>query len=208
MLSIAPAVRDHAPRRSVGQASPQSTPRCAAKRRRPMADGREGQQGREALIRPATSTHARSDRGGAPAVRPPGELHRWARPRSRRCRRDLPEVAFAGRSNVGKSSLVNALTGRRTLARISNTPGRTRQINFFDLDERADAGRPAGLRLRPGVAKAMIRSAGRTWRGLSARPPDLAARLPADRRPPRHQGGRPRGHGRPRHGRASPTRSC
>jgi len=46
------------------------------------------------------------------------------------------EVAFAGRSNVGKSSLVNALTGRRTLARISNTPGRTRQINFFDLDTR------------------------------------------------------------------------
>ena len=48
----------------------------------------------------------------------------------------LPEIAFAGRSNVGKSSLVNALTGRRTLARTSNTPGRTRQINFFDLDER------------------------------------------------------------------------
>jgi len=48
----------------------------------------------------------------------------------------LPEVAFAGRSNVGKSSLVNALTGRRTLARISNTPGRTRQVNFFDLGGR------------------------------------------------------------------------
>src|SRR5258706_1432744 len=45
----------------------------------------------------------------------------------------LPEIAFVGRSNVGKSSLVNALTGRRTLARISNTPGRTRQINFFRL---------------------------------------------------------------------------
>ena len=43
------------------------------------------------------------------------------------------EIAFAGRSNVGKSSLVNALTGRRTLARISNTPGRTQQLNFFDL---------------------------------------------------------------------------
>jgi len=48
----------------------------------------------------------------------------------------LPEIAFAGRSNVGKSSLVNALTGRRMLARTSITPGRTRQINFFDLGGR------------------------------------------------------------------------
>ena len=48
----------------------------------------------------------------------------------------LPEIAFAGRSNVGKSSLVNALTGRKTLARVSNTPGRTREINFFRLDDR------------------------------------------------------------------------
>ncbi|NIA71280.1 YihA family ribosome biogenesis GTP-binding protein [Pelagibius litoralis] len=48
----------------------------------------------------------------------------------------LSEVAFAGRSNVGKSSLVNALTGRKTLARTSNTPGRTRLLNFFELGER------------------------------------------------------------------------
>ena len=48
----------------------------------------------------------------------------------------LPEIAIAGRSNVGKSSLVNALTGRRALARTSNTPGRTRELNFFDLDGR------------------------------------------------------------------------
>ncbi|MSO70942.1 MAG: YihA family ribosome biogenesis GTP-binding protein [Alphaproteobacteria bacterium] len=48
----------------------------------------------------------------------------------------LPEIAFAGRSNVGKSSLVNALTGRSTLARVSKTPGRTRQLNFFELGRR------------------------------------------------------------------------
>jgi GTP-binding protein len=46
------------------------------------------------------------------------------------------EVAFAGRSNVGKSSLVNALTGRKTLARTSHTPGRTQQLNFFDIGGR------------------------------------------------------------------------
>lgn len=45
----------------------------------------------------------------------------------------LPEVAFAGRSNVGKSSLINALCNRKNLARASNTPGRTQEINFFDL---------------------------------------------------------------------------
>ena len=52
-----------------------------------------------------------------------------------------PEVAFAGRSNVGKSSLLNALTNRNGLARTSNTPGRTQEINFFDVGE------PVHLRL-------------------------------------------------------------
>ena len=54
---------------------------------------------------------------------------------------DVPEIAFAGRSNVGKSSLLNALTNRNKLARTSNTPGRTQELNFFDV------GQPLRLRL-------------------------------------------------------------
>ena len=51
-------------------------------------------------------------------------------------RHERPEIAFAGRSNVGKSSLLNQLAGRHGLARVSKTPGRTQQLNFFDIDDK------------------------------------------------------------------------
>ena len=75
---------------------------------------------------------------------------------------ELPEVAFAGRSNVGKSSLVNALTGRRTLARTSNTPGRTQLLNFFDLGGRLVLVDLPGY----GYARAS-KTAIRQWTGLT-----------------------------------------
>jgi GTP-binding protein len=75
----------------------------------------------------------------------------------------LPEIAFAGRSNVGKSSLVNALTGRRTLARVSSKPGHTRQINFFDLGGRLF------LTDLPGYGFAQVsRSMKETWQDLAS----------------------------------------
>jgi GTP-binding protein len=54
------------------------------------------------------------------------------------------EIAFAGRSNVGKSSLINALTGVKELARASNTPGRTRELNFFNIADRLCQGAEKG----------------------------------------------------------------
>lgn len=49
---------------------------------------------------------------------------------------DLPEICFAGRSNVGKSSLINSLTNRKRLARTSNTPGKTQQMNYYNIDQK------------------------------------------------------------------------
>jgi len=73
----------------------------------------------------------------------------------------LPEVAFVGRSNAGKSSLLNALTGRKTLARVSHTPGRTRQINFFNLGDKIVLADLPGY----GYAKAS-RSLAEEWQSL------------------------------------------
>jgi GTP-binding protein len=76
---------------------------------------------------------------------------------------DVPEIAFAGRSNVGKSSLINALVNRNGLARASNTPGRTQELNFFDV------GQPPHFRICDmpgyGYAKAPIKTV-QKWRYL------------------------------------------
>ncbi|GMV42208.1 MAG: putative GTP-binding protein EngB [Myxococcales bacterium] len=74
---------------------------------------------------------------------------------------DLPEVAFVGRSNVGKSTLINVLTNRRGLARTSNTPGRTQQLNWFRVDDRLLLADLPGY----GYAKVPV-SVKRAWRPM------------------------------------------
>jgi GTP-binding protein len=81
----------------------------------------------------------------------------------------VPEIAFCGRSNVGKSSLLNALTGRKAIARASVTPGRTQELNFFDVGRDEDAGALPLFRLVDmpgyGFAKAPIKVVDR-WKSL------------------------------------------
>jgi len=101
------------------------------------------ENGRKLFARPCTFTAGATNIGQLPPM-------------------DLPEVAFAGRSNVGKSSLLNALTGQKALARTSQTPGRTRQLNFFDLGERISLVDLPGY----GYAKAS-KSDIRAWTGLT-----------------------------------------
>ena len=102
------------------------------------------------------------------------------------------EIAFAGRSNVGKSSLINALTGRNALARTSNTPGRTQELIFFDrpatpliLVDMPGYGYAAAAKTKVEAWTALIHA---YLRG----PRQSGARLSADRRPPRPQAGRRR----------------
>ena len=94
---------------------------------------------------------------------------------------ELPEVAFAGRSNVGKSSLLNRLVRRKAFARVSNTPGRTREINFFKVN-----GAFVFVDL-PGygyarVSKTAARGVAATDRGVPAAEPIAAGHRPAARR--------------------------
>jgi GTP-binding protein len=82
----------------------------------------------------------------------------------------MPEFAFVGRSNVGKSSMLNALTRRKGLARVSNTPGRTRALQFFDVSYRpTPAARPRALRFcdLPGYGYAKVSKAERdVWAAM------------------------------------------
>lgn len=100
------------------------------------------------------------------------------------------EIAFAGRSNVGKSSLINALTGVNGLARASNTPGRTRELNFFDVNGQIALVDMPGY----GYAKASKQEV-KQWQSvlkrISPRPSRPDPGLCPDRRPPRYPGCRP-----------------
>ncbi len=93
---------------------PQSGPSNVADQGSPALSAEILERGRLIFAGPCDFFHASTSMASLPAT-------------------SLPEIAFAGRSNVGKSSLLNALTGRNSLARVSHTPGRTQQLNFFAL---------------------------------------------------------------------------
>ena len=107
----------------------------------------------------------------------------------------LPEIAFAGRSNAGKSSLINALTGRNALARTSRTPGRTQELIFFELGTELMLVDMPGY----GYAAAPVETV-KAWsdfaKDLSARPAQSPPRLSSGRCPPRAESRRSR-HARP-----------
>ena len=159
--------------------------------------------GRRDAVRQVASQRLRQRPAAAARVMTPDEEAEWLeagrlavrgadRLRARRCRAwsscrmlSLPEVAFAGRSNVGKSILINALTGRKKLARASTEPGRTRELNFFRVGERLRARRSSRLRLRQG-GQDRHRPLDHADARLSARARvSLKRVLLLDRRPPR-----------------------
>ncbi|MBM3525695.1 MAG: YihA family ribosome biogenesis GTP-binding protein [Alphaproteobacteria bacterium] len=123
--------------------------------------------------------HAPDGAGAESAVSDPAALERGRRLFAGECgffhaaqrasdmpARRAPEIAFAGRSNVGKSSLLNALTGRSTLARVSKEPGRTQQLNFFALGPDVE-GRKLVLVDMPGYGFARVsRSLLSQWSAL------------------------------------------
>ena len=150
-------------------------------RGRPRAGGsRSGDAGgrrREAAPSPLRrEPDAEALESGAQAVRRGASSSRaWWRWTA--CRRPTgAEVCFAGRSNVGKSTLINALTGRKALARASNTPGRTQEINFFALGADRYLVDLPGLRLRRGAE-----AGGRALAGAAASLPGRPRRPCAGR---------------------------
>lgn len=79
----------------------------------------------------------------------------------------LPEIALTGRSNVGKSSLINTLIGKKGLARTSNTPGRTQTLNYYKITPDEKVGKPFYLVDMPGYGYAAVNKASRDrWKGL------------------------------------------